>query len=130
MQMMMMRIQLKDAYSYGLTLLHSLFTQEELARSLLFSSKKDNCTKPGLDPIRVEKMLSKYFTSSLCDRLNYVCLFLDAMDKWYKDDQWDITTFRDKVNQNRRDAARKLRKQKKGLGDGEDKLEGQTETEH
>lgn len=62
--------------------------------------------------------------------MNYVCLFLDAMDKRYKDDQWDITTFRDKVNQNCRDAARKLRKQKKVLGDSEEKLEGQMETEH
>jgi hypothetical protein len=56
---MMTRIQSKDAYSYGLTLLHSIFTQEELARSLLFSSKKDTCTKPGLDLARVEKMLLK-----------------------------------------------------------------------
>ena len=57
---MMMRIQSKDPYSYGLALLDKLFTIEEQSRSLLFASKKSHCSKPGLDPIRVEKLLGEY----------------------------------------------------------------------
>ena len=41
------RLPARDAYSHGLRLLDILFTKEELAGSLLFSSKKSN--KPGLD---------------------------------------------------------------------------------
>lgn len=58
-QIALLRIRSKDPYAYGLTLLHSMFTQEQLAGSLLFKSKKSGCLKPGLDPVRVEQLLGK-----------------------------------------------------------------------
>ena len=59
MQIALLRIRSGNPYTYGLNLLHSMFTQEELAGSLLFKSKKSGCSKPGLDPVRVEKLLGK-----------------------------------------------------------------------
>ena len=50
------RLPTRDAYSHGLRLLDILFTKEELAGSLLFSSKKSN--KPGLDSQKVEQLLN------------------------------------------------------------------------
>ncbi len=57
-----MRLSARDAYGFGLQLLDILFTKEELAGSLLFSSKKS--TKPGLPKDRVEKLLGKLVWSS------------------------------------------------------------------
>ena len=54
----MMRLQSRDAYSFGLQLMDLLFTKEELSSSLLFISKKSE--KPGLNPERVNKLLYFY----------------------------------------------------------------------
>ena len=63
-QIALLRIRSSNPYAYGLHLLHSMFTLEELAGSLLFTSKKSGCVKPGLDPVRVEKLLGKRFISN------------------------------------------------------------------
>lgn len=54
--MNLLRIRSRDAYAYGLSLLDTLFTKEELRQSL-FKSKKSE--KPGLDSAKVEKMFGK-----------------------------------------------------------------------
>ena len=59
MQIALLRIHSGNPYMYGLNLLHSMFTQEKLAGSLLFKSKKSGCSKPELDPVRVEKLIGK-----------------------------------------------------------------------
>ena len=52
---------------------------------------------------------------------------LGCIEKRFSDKDWDIETLRDKVNQNCRDAARKLRNAGPGMKGGEDDLEN-TET--
>ncbi len=47
----------RDAYAYALCLMDALFTQEEMAVSLLFASKRSS--KTALDRLRVEKILGK-----------------------------------------------------------------------
>ena len=81
-----MRIPSRDAYSFGLQLLNILFTEEELAVSLLFKSKKS--TKPGLDQGRVEKMLK-------------------LIERRFGND-WDLRTLSQKVNQKCRDSAKNI----------------------
>ena len=51
------RIPASDEYKYGLRLMDVLFSKEEMARSLLFESKR-KCDKPGLDKERVSIMLN------------------------------------------------------------------------
>lgn len=51
------RIPASDEYKYGLRLMDVLFSKEEMARSLLFESKR-KCDKPGLDKERVSVMLN------------------------------------------------------------------------
>ena len=78
----LLRIPTRDAYLYGLQLMDTLFTKEELLGSLLFKSKKSE--KLELDSEQVAKLLS-------------------YIDKHYGD-EWDIKTFRDKASQKCRDA--------------------------
>ncbi len=53
----MLRLSARDVYAFGLQLLDILFTKEELSGSLLFHSKKS--AKPGLEQVRVEKLLGE-----------------------------------------------------------------------
>ncbi len=57
----LMRLSAATPYAFGLAVVDVLFTKEELASSLLFSSKKS--PKPALDHKRVENPLSKYLFS-------------------------------------------------------------------
>ncbi len=57
----LLRLTAATRYAFGLAVLDVLFTKEELASSLLFSSKKS--PKPALDHKRVEVLLSKYLFS-------------------------------------------------------------------
>ena len=77
-----MRIPLRDAYSFALQLLDFVFSKEEQAGSLLFKSKKT--TKPALDSKRVQNILS-------------------LVDRRYGGDNWDLKTLSAKVNQKCRD---------------------------
>ena len=52
-----MRLPATTPYSWALNAVAILFSKEELSTSLLFPSKKSS--KPGLDPKRVERLLSK-----------------------------------------------------------------------
>ena len=54
----LMRLSVPTPYAFALAACDVLFTKEELATSLLFSSKKSS--KPALDPKRVQVLLSKY----------------------------------------------------------------------
>lgn len=55
----LLRLHSSTPYGYGLTLIDTLFTREEQNECLMFKSKKSE--KPGLDPVRVEKILGEYF---------------------------------------------------------------------
>ena len=77
-------IPVRDAYAFGLVLMDSLFTTEELAVSLLYKSKKSE--KPGLDENRVAKIIH-------------------IMSKRYPDG-WDMKSFIAKANQNCRDSGK------------------------
>lgn len=71
------RIPAGNEYVYGLRLMDVLFSKEEMARSLLFESKR-NCNKPALDKERVNLMLNlidKRYVSLLWK--GYVCLIHD-----------------------------------------------------
>ena len=57
--MNLLRIHSATPYGYALTLLDTLFTREEQHQCLLFKSKKSE--KPGLDTVRVEKLLGKFY---------------------------------------------------------------------
>ena len=72
-----MRLPSRDCYSFGLQLLDILFTNEELATSLLFQSKKSK--RAGLDKERVETMLQ-------------------LIEKRYGS-EWDLRVLTQKVNQ-------------------------------
>ena len=50
-----LRLPSRDAYSYALQLMDVFFTKEELARSLVFKSKKS--TKPPLNQQKVEQII-------------------------------------------------------------------------
>ena len=76
------RISARDPYAYALQAMDILFTKEELASSLLFSSKKS--TKPELDKKRVETMLTH-------------------IDRRFGKD-WDIKILTSKANQKCRDS--------------------------
>lgn len=59
-QIALLRIRSSNPYAYALNLLHSMFTQEELAGLLLFKSKKSGCSKPGLVESR-NSLVSDFF---------------------------------------------------------------------
>ena len=48
-----MEMPTRDAISFGLELLEMLFSPEEVSRSLVYASKRPNCTKPGLEKEKV-----------------------------------------------------------------------------
>ena len=77
-------IPARDAYAFGLVLMDSLFTKEELAVSLLYKSKKSE--KPGLDENRVAKIIN-------------------LMSRRYPDG-WDMKSFTAKANQKCRDSGK------------------------
>ena len=77
-------IPARDAYAFGLLLMDSLFTKEELSGSLLFKSKKSE--KPGLDEEKVQRMIS-------------------LMEKRYPKG-WDLKSFTAKANQKCRDSGK------------------------
>lgn len=95
-----MRIPSQDAYAFGLQLIDILFTKSELASSLLFKSKKSE--KPGLDKVRVERMLG-------------------YIEKRYGGN-WDIKLLTMKANQKCRDSKESF-KQDKASGSKEDEKE-------
>jgi hypothetical protein len=78
----LLRIPARDAYAYGLNLLDSLFSKEELFTSLLFKSKKSE--KPGLDSVRVEKLLGKFIYVAIYARKHatlhsHACMLVQLM---------------------------------------------------
>ena len=81
-----MRLPSRDVYSFRLQLMDIMFTKEELASSLLFKSKKSD--KPGLDKVRVERMLQ-------------------YMEQRYGN-SWDLKMFTLKANQKCRDSRGRL----------------------
>ena len=90
-----MKIRVARPYYFGFYLLDMLFTKEELAKSLLYESKKSD--KPALDPVRVNKVL--WLVHKRYD---------------HKDD-WDEKTLISKLNQNCRDSAPRKIKQEKTI---------------
>ena len=84
-----MRIPSRDAYAFALQFIDVLFTKEELALYLLFKSKKSS--KPGLDSVRVQQLLS-------------------FIDNQYGADKWDMKTLTAKVNQKCRDSGVTVKK--------------------
>ena len=73
----------KDAYSYALILLSTLFTKDELGSSLMYQSSKSN--KPGLNPTRVKKLLN-------------------LVQKRYTSKEYDMKVLISKINQKCRDS--------------------------
>lgn len=73
----------KDAYNYALILLGTLFSKEELGRSLMYQSSKSH--KPGLDPKRVKKLLN-------------------LVQKCYTPKEYDMKILISKINQKCRDS--------------------------
>ncbi len=78
-----LRLPSRDAYAYALQLMDVYFTKEELAKSLVFKSKKSS--KPPLDPKKVEQILK-------------------LIVKRFGDKSWDMKTLTLKMNQKCRDS--------------------------
>lgn len=74
----------RNAYSYALTVLDTLFSKDELGASLMFKSPKS--TKPALDEKRVKQLLT-------------------LMQKRYKPHEYDIKVLISKINQKCRDSS-------------------------
>lgn len=87
-----MRIRATEPYNFGFQLLDMLFTREELAKSLLYKTKKSD--KPALDAAKVERLI-----------------FL--VNKRYKSkDDWDENALVKKLNQKCRDSVQKVKQEK------------------
>ena len=82
-----MSLQSRNVYSFGLQLMDLLFTKDELSSSLLFISKKSE--KPGLDPQRVNQLLSILYTRY--------------------GTQWDLKLLVSKANQKCRDSIKECK---------------------
>lgn len=99
-----LRIPARDVYAYGLHLMDTYFSREELGKSLLFESKKSE--KPGLDETKVCKIFGKLFDVNMCqlhDCFLSIYLCTECMEKRYGT-EWDIKTFTQKANQKCRDS--------------------------
>ena len=125
----LLRLHSTHPYGYALTLLDTLFTREEQNQCLMFNSKKSG--RPGLDPVKVEKMLGEFICIIIIIIVLIIhlhvymiiihivmicivvymctctCIHTACINKKYSNTEWDMKVLIQKVNQKCRDALKK-----------------------